>query len=479
MKHNPGRFAVSSLLALIISGALAPNASASGFQLREQSPSAQGNAFAGVTAGGSDIGVMFFNPASLTQFSGTQFAFGASYVAPKAEFGAATASPFTPAFGAYPAAPTAHGNAAKSAALPALNLLYSLSNDLKLGFSINVPFGLTTDYDNNFAGRYHALKSELKTIDISPALAYRVNDRFSVGIAFVARKADAEITNAVDFGTIVLASAVPATVPTLIGLGVGPGKQDGVGGLKGNGWGYGVKLGATWNATDALRVGVAYQSAMSITLKGDGTFQLPTNFNPAIATATLASLQGRGFKNGAGEAELNLPSTASLGLNYELSKTLAVQFEAAQTGWSKFKELRVKFTDNIANGLYLQESLTEENWKDTWFFAVGTTWKPAQDWTLRFGVASDKGAVEDGYRTPRIPDADRTWISAGVGYTFSKNWSMDLALTHIMVKDGAVDLKALPAGTTPATSPNTFRGNLSGTFKNGIELFSVQARYIF
>lgn len=476
---NRYKHAISASLTLLVAGALAPHALASGFQLREQSPSAQGNAFAGVTAGGSDISVLFFNPASMTQFLGSQFSIGASYVGPKAEFGSAAASPFTPAFGAYPASPANHPNAAKSAALPALNLLYSLSNDLKLGFSVNVPFGLTTDYDHSYIGRYHALKSELKTIDVSPSLAYRINDRFSVGVALVLRKADAEITNAVDFGTIVLASAAPATIPTLIGLGVGPGKQDGLGGLTGDGWGYGFKLGGTWQATEALRVGLAYQSAMDITLKGDGTFQLPTTFHPAISAATLASLAGRGFKNGAGEAELNLPSTASLGINYEISKTFAIQAEAAQTGWSAFKELRVKFTDNMANGLYLQESTTEENWKDTWFYALGMTWKPAEEWTIRAGIASDKGAVEDAYRTPRIPDGDRTWFSAGLGYAFSKSFVVDLAVTHIAVKDGPVDLRAIPAGTTPATSPNTFRGNLSGTFKNSIEILALSARYTF
>ncbi len=476
---------LTTTLALLVAGALASPALASGFQLREQSPSAQGNAFAGVTAGGSDISVVFFNPASLTQFSGTQFSLGASYVAPKAEFGNGAASPFTPGFGSYPAAPASHPNAAQSAALPALNLMYSLSKDLKLGFSVNVPFGLTTEYDNNFVGRYHALKSDLKTIDFSPSLAYRVNSQFSVGVAFVARKADAEITNAVDFGTIVLASAAPASIPTLIGLGVGPGKQDGTGGLKGSAWGYGFKVGATWQATDALRFGMAYQSAVSITLKGDGTFQLPTNFNPAISAATLASLQSRGFKNGAGEAELNLPSTASLGFNYDFSQTFAIQGEVAQTGWSKFKELRVKFTDNITNGLYLKESLTEENWKDTWFYSLGMTWKPAQDWTLRAGLASDKGAIEDGYRTPRIPDGDRTWFSAGLGYAISKSLTFDLAYTHIAVKDGPVGLLAITDSTNPAgadyvnRNPNFFRGNLSGTFKNSIDILAVSARFNF
>jgi len=481
---------LTTTLALVLAGLAAPQAMASGFQLREQSPSAQGNSFAGVTAGGSDISVMFFNPASMTQFGGTQFSFGASYVAPKAKYSNGTASPFTLGFGTYPAAPTSHSNAAVSAALPALNLMYSLSNDLKLGFSVNVPFGLTTDYDASFIGRYHALKSELKTIDISPSLAYRMSPQFSVGVALVARKAEAEITNAVDFGTIMMAStlnpttgAPTAATPLFAAAGYGPGLQDGTGGLKGDAWGFGFKLGATWQATETFRIGVAYQSAVDITLKGDGTFEIPALPSVPAAgqtsAALLLSLQGRGFKNGAGEAELNLPSMTSLGFNYDISKTFAIQGEVAQTGWSSFKELRVKFTDNIANNLYLKESITEEEWKDTWFYSLGMTWKASEAWTLRAGLASDKGAVEDAYRTPRIPDGDRTWFSAGLGYALSKNTSIDMAVTHITVKDGPVDLRALPTGTTPSTSPNTYRGNLGGTFKNSIDIVSVSARFIF
>ena len=446
-------------LTLIAAGAFAPQAQASGFQLREQGASAQGNGFAGASAGGSDISVMFFNPAAMTQFSGWQFSSGGTLVAPKAEFsnGMATRQPaLNPTPFSTISGPTTHGNAAVAAVLPTLNVMYSASNDLKFGFSVNVPFGLTTEYDSNWIGRYHALKSELKTIDLTPSIAYRVNSQWSVGAALVARKADAELTGAVDFGLI----GFPATIP---------GNQDGTSKLTGSTWGYGFKLGATYQPTEAFRLGLAYHGAMNMTLKGDVTFGYPTTLSPALVSA----FQSKGFKNGGGEAELKLPATYSIGFNYDLNKAFSIQGEVARSTWSRFDELRVKFTSNVAPQPL--DSVTEEKWKDTTFFALGFNWKTSDAWTFRGGLSYDQGAVDPAYRTPRIPDNDRTWISCGVGHAFSKAVTVDVSYSHLFVKDSTVGLVT----TASQTDPNFTRGNLSGTYKNSINLYGVSLKYSF
>jgi long-chain fatty acid transport protein len=481
MNHRSRSPLTAAGLALVAASLLPSPAQAGGFQLREQSPSAQGNAFAGVSAGGFDIGSMFFNPATLTQFSGMEAILGMSQIAPKAELGSAAATPFTLGFGAYPAGPASYPNAAKTAVVPNIYALWSLSPDLKLGLAVNAPFGMVTDYDSNFLGRYHALKSDLKIVDIAPSIAYRVNAQWSVGASLLFRKTDATLTNAVDFGTIMLAQTVnpatgapTATTGTYMSLGVAPGRQDGIASLKGSKQSISYKLGVTFQPTEDLRLGLAYHAANNINLSGDATFQMPTTIPaPLVAGGALLSLQSKGFRDNTATAEVNLPSTTSLGLNYNLSRTLSLQAEVAQTGWSTFKELRVKFSSG------LPDSVTEEKWKNTMFYSVGLNWKATESLTLRAGLATDQSSAEDAYRTPRIPDGDRTWLSVGAGYAFSKSLSFDVAYTHILVKDGPLGLLALPAGTTTTTSPNTFRGNLSGTYKNGIDIVALQARFIF
>ncbi len=447
------RTSYTALAAWIVTAALAPQASASGFQLKEQSPSAQGTAFAGVSAGGSDIGSMFFNPAAMTLFQGNEAVIGFSNVAPKAELESSSGKRAATLGGSSIAGSGSTSNAAKSALLPNLYAMWSVSSDLKLGLSVNAPFGMSTDYDASFEGRYHALKSDLQVMDIAPTLAYRINPQWSAGVALVARKAEAELTNAVDFGALIGA----------------PGAFDGVAGLKGSKWGYGYRLGVLFEPTDKVRLGLAHQSAMSMKLSGDATFQ----FKAGTPAPAITSLQANGFVNGNASAELNLPSTTSLGIQVEASNRITIHGEIAQTGWSTFKELRVKFTTG------LPDSITEENWRDTWFYALGLTWKATDAWRVRTGIAYDQGAVPDAYRTPRIPDGDRTWLSAGVGYAFSQKVSVDFAYTHLFVTDGPLDLKAVPAGYTFSNSPNKFRGDLSGNYKNSIDIFSAQARIKF
>jgi long-chain fatty acid transport protein len=448
--------------ALVAAGAFAPVAQASGFQLREQSPSSQGNAFAGVSAGGNDISAMFFNPAGMTQFSGLQFDLGATLIAPSAKMSDAVGTR-TSALSAFPAygpisGPTAYSNSAESKVAPSLYAMYSISNDLKLGLSVNAPFGFVTEYDSNFVGRYHALKTDLKIIDVAPSLAYRINKEWSVGVAFVARYVDATLTNAVDFGLI----GFPATIPGTI---------DGTAKLTGNTWGYGYKAGVTYQPTDDLRLGLAYHGAMNMTLKGDIAFQYPGT----LSAPAVAGFQAEGFRNGGGQAELNLPADTSFGFDYKVSSAFSFQGEACLTTWSRFKELNVQLTSNTAPPDVITNVITEEHWRDTWFFSLGGVWKVDPAWTLRAGLAHDQGAVTDGFRTPRIPDGDRTWVSLGGSYAFSKSLTVDVGYSHLFVKDSQVNL------TTSAsqTDPNFTRGNLTGSYKLNANVLAVGARFSF
>ena len=413
--------ALAPLVAWGIAASLAPQASASGFNLKEQSPSLQGMSFAGASSGGSDIGGMYFNPASMALFQGNQAILGASFVILKAELENAEAH--HPALGDVPG--SSHvSNAANSALLPNLYAMWSLNPDLKLGLSVNVPFGMGTEYDGDFVGRYHALKSDLSMIDFAPSIAYRINPQWSLGGTFVARKADAELTNAVYVGTEAKAT------------------------LKADSWGYGYRVGVIYQPTETLRFGLAHQAAITVKLKGDVAF---------TGTSLLA--------NGGVSADLDLPATTSLGVSADISPTVSLHGEIAKTDWSSFRQLRIKFDTG------LPDSVTDERWRDTWFYALGLTWKATDAWTFRTGIAHDQSAVEDKYRTPRIPDSDRTWVSVGVGYAFSQRVSMDFAYTHLFMQDGPLTLTGAP--------PDQSRGSLTGNYKNCIDILSAQARFNF
>ncbi len=492
---NHSRVSLSASAVALLLVAAAPHAMASGFQLREQGASGQGLSYAGISAGSTDIGGMFFNPAVLNRFEGNQLQVGFTNILPSTKFsnGAASragipaASPFSAISG-----PASTGNAAKSAVTPTLYAMWSLNPRLKVGLSVNVPYGLTTQYDDNWIGRYHGLRSQLETVDITPTVAFRFSEKWSGGVSFVARRAKAELSQAVDFGYeayMGVAQLAPAgitnTNPLTGGPVVYPGAADGKVTVTGDAWGYGFKAGLLFEPTKDISIGMGYQSAIKENIKGDATFSIPSTvpmglaalyqINPGATKKAyldgLAAAFTAGTANGPVTAELNLPAVITLGLNVQVTSAVTLSAEVERTQWSKFQELRLKFRNPATQS----DNVTNENWKDSTFVAVGATYRPGGAWTWRMGLAMDSAPVDDTYRTPRIPDADRTWISAGAGYRFSKGFALDFGYTHIIAKDSTVDLKG---GTNPLSS-DYIKGNLSGTFKNAIDIWALQARWSF
>jgi long-chain fatty acid transport protein len=423
---------------------------ASGFQLREQSAPLLGTAFAGASAG-QDLSSIFFNPAALSLFPGVQVEANATWIGVFMNLTGATATR-APAFHASNRAidgPQDLPNAVNQPVVPALYASWALGDAWSLGFSLNAPFGLITNYPDNFVGRYYGLKTDLKTIDLAPMLSYRANKAWTFGVAFVARKADATISQAMDFGAIGNEAAIPGMVP---------GGNDGLATLTGSCWAYGYKLGTTYQLSDTLRFGLGYQSAATLKINGQ------------VAYAGVPAVFAPTFVNGGAKTEVDLPATGSLGFTWEASKAFSLLGEAAWTGWSTFKELRVSF-----DGGALPDSVTAEHWGNTWFLSLGGVWKVTSKLSLKAGVAHDQTPVGDGHRTPRIPDADRTWLSAGAAWALSPTTSVDVGLTRIVGKSASLNLMS---GSSPAAD-NFYRGNLTGTYDVGATLGAISLRHRF
>jgi long-chain fatty acid transport protein len=466
-------------LAFLLAVAMAPQAAASGFQLRDQSGSGQGTSYAGVSAGGSDISSMFFNPAVLTRYEGNQLQFGLTEIVPSSKLSDGTATRSGGA-GTISGA-TSTGNIASSATLPTLYGMWSVNKDLKLGISVNVPFGLTTSYDPSWAGRYQAFKSHLETLDITPTLAYRMDPKWSMGVALVARRAKAELSQGIDMG---YQAAAGIQELGLNNPGITPGSADGSVDVQGTSWAYGYKLGLTYDPSTSFHMGLGFQSRINENIKGSATFSTPAatlaaglnavgQANPGNPyVGVLANNLGASTANGSASAVLNLPSMISLGMIWDLSPTVSLAAEVSDTKWSCFKELRVKFSDPSTQ----PDAVTTENWKDAMFYALGATCRPGNNWTYRVGMAIDNTPVPDSTRNPRIPDADRFWVSGGVSYQFTKQFGVDAGYSHLFCKNSTINIQG---DSNAPGSQAFFQGNMTGTYKNSIDILAVQARYHF
>jgi long-chain fatty acid transport protein len=443
-------------LACLCLAAGAGQAQAAGLAIRKQSGAALGNAFAGATAGAEDIGYMFFNPAALARQEGHQVLAAASYIAPRAK---PTGVSGSTVLGTSITGGDGGGGIAVDALVPVLYGMYSVTPGLKLGLGVNAPFGLVTEYEDGWSGRYHALESSLTTININPAVAYRMNDMVSVGLGLQAQYAEARLTNAVDFGTLGVARGVPGSVP---------GAQDGFSEIEGDDWGFGFNAGVLFEPVEGTRLGIAYRSRVSHRLDGDGRFRLDSaGVAASLQAAAIAAGNPAPFVDTGVEADLAMPETVSVGVHHDIDPQWSVMAEAAWTRSSRFDELRIEF-DNPAQA----DSVTEEDWDDSWFLAGGATYRPDADWTIRLGVAYDESPVPDETRTPRIPGADRLWLAVGAGFRPFENLRVDVGYTHIFVDDPSVDLTTAGVG-------NTFRGNLAVDYDSSIDIVTLQVSYAF
>lgn len=418
------------LIALLGPVFVVHGAYASGFALIEQSASGMGNAFAGQAAVAEDASTVFFNPAGLTRLSGRQLVAVGHVILPSAKFSDSASS-------VGPTQTELGGNGG-GAGVPALapNLFYSMpiGNRMAFGLGISAPFGLVTEYDKNWIGRFQAVKSDLQTININPSLGFKVNDTWSVGVGLNAQQAKAELSKMANYGA---AGAIFAD-------------QEGLATVEGDDWGWGYNLGVLFEPRPDTRVGFSYRSKIDYTLDGK------------VSYADRPALLAGAIPDGPVSAKTTMPASASLSLYKVLSPSWDLLADATWTEWSLFDRLTVL----RPGGAVVDDTI--ENWHNTWRISLGANHHVSEHLSWRFGAAFDESPVPDAHRTPRIPDADRFWLAAGLQYRMDKKRWLDVGYTHIFVEGSRVNIAA-----------NASTGTLDGRYDNQIDILSVQYTHNF
>ncbi len=407
---------------------------AAGFALIEQSVKGLGTAYSGGAAAAEDASTVFFNPAGMTLLEGTQSTAGIHVIVPQADFRATVA---TDRAGASILASTADGNGGQLKPVPNAYLVHNPGNGVVFGIGINAPFGMATEYDRSWVGRYHAVGSDVKTININPSMAYKINKNLSAGAG-------------------ISAQYIEATLSSMIYAAPG---NDVFSEMTADDWGFGYNFGLLLTTDDArTRLGASYRSQVDQHLKGDVNFDFTSA--PGIPAAFFPA-QGVG-------GDISLPASAQVSLYHRFSPEFAMMADAMWTDWSVFKELKIDFDLGIGGpGLPIKSTTTPENWRDNMRYSVGAAFNPTPQLTLRGGVALDTSPIPDNYRTPRIPGNDRYWVAFGAGYA-SGNWAADFGYAHLYVKNGTVNLNS-------ATNLNA----LVGSFDNQVDIISAEMSYKF
>jgi long-chain fatty acid transport protein len=393
-----------------------------------------GNAYAGAAAIAEDASTIYFNPAGMTYIEGTQVVGALHLIRPSGEFNDKGSFPgATIPLGNRPYGGDG-GNIGGINYVPNFYYKRDISDTVKFGLGVGAPFGLKTEYDRDWVGRFQGVKSDLKTVNINPALAFKVNDQLSLGFGINAMWIQAELTSGVNLGN-----------------------QESNLKVKGDDWGFGYNLGAIYQVTPDTRFGLAFRSKVDQQLTGDS--KSPFTGLDADPNRRL---------NGDVTAETTLPETLSLSSFTQLNDQWDLLGDVTWTRWSRFRELRVL----RENGSTL--TVTPQNWDNTMRYSIALNFKYSDTLKLRVGIAYDEEAIKDEFRTVRIPGNDRKWLTFGANWKATPNTSLDIGYAHLFISNPDIDDNQTT--TTPGVPG---RGRVTGDYDASVDMISMQVTHNF
>jgi long-chain fatty acid transport protein len=395
---------VPGVLAL---GLLAPCAAfGSGYSIYEQGARAMANAGA-FTARADDPSALFFNPAGITQLGGKRFNFGTTAIA-------LTGSSFDSG------ASGDSFNQLDNMAWPA-NIYYTqtVGERWAWGVAVTSPFGLKTEWADDFDGRYISRESNLAVINFNANFAWTFAKNWSAAVGVDFARADIrELSHNINF--------------------IALGAPDGFTSLSGDGADIGYNAALRFANDKGWRWGGSFRSKMKPEIDGEVTFE---NIPGAVAPL---------FVEGGAKADLPLPATFATGVGHVKGKW-ETEFDVVWTEWSEFDHLRIDLENNSV--LVADIDQTEE-WRDTWSFRFGYAYHINDSHQYRLGAYFDRNPVPDDHVRPRLPDADRTSVQVGYGFTGKGGFTFDVAYQALFFEDRSA--AGSPTSTTDPVQPGDY-----------------------
>ncbi|WP_334119685.1 OmpP1/FadL family transporter [Limnobacter sp.] len=435
MKQNPLQLQFIRCAVATLGLGFSGLSSAGGFALNEHNASGAGVAYAGKAAIGEDASAAWFNPASMSRLKQRQLVLGAHYIDLNGEVNneGSTAAPGRP-LGSNA------GEFGDEGYIPNFHLVIPFNEQINFGLSVATPFGLKTDFQPDWYGRFQGVTSDIKSVNINPSASYKVNELWSVGAGVSAQKLDAKLSSQINYAPF--------------------GGTEGLTTISGDGWGYGFNLGVMGQLTPATRVGVAYRSAIEHDLEGNVTFDNRPAAGPA---ATL-------FANSELASKIRLPASFAISSVTELNPKWQLLTDATWTEWSTIKKLDFQRQNAPAGATPL--TVQDYEWKNSWRFAMGGIYKYSDTINLKAGMAYDITPMPDERRKVRLPDENRFTLAVGSQYKFDKATTFDVAFQYVMPDKAKID----STEGNPAAGQQT---RVLGTAEGDAFILSGQMSYKF
>lgn len=409
MENTVKHFTLKLAAAATLSAALSSAAVAGGFMLTEQSVAGLGRAYAGAGIVGDDLSAVWYNPAGMSLLSGTAVQMGAVV----ADLDLEVTTNESATFGHHKA--SKENGRKHGVPIPNMYLVHQIKDDMWFGLGITVPFGMATEYDNNWAAADKGMNAEVKVFDINPNVAFKLTDTLSFGAGVSLQYVTAQFESRSGQDALNVRARLNA-----------------------DGWAWGGNFGFMWQPTETVRVGLAYRS--QVNHKADGYLKTEVSAGSNLIDS---------FKSNDGHAEMSAPHVITLTGTWKATEDLRLSALARWTNWSSFKDLPISGTSlyrATATAKYVatrhgMENLVSNpsnktaptyNWKDSWLFTVGADYDINDEFTVRGGVGYEISPVDDDkYRSATIPDTDRLWLSMGATWHASKNLQGDFGIAYL------------------------------------------------
>lgn len=344
------------------------------------------------------------------------------------------------------------------------NLYYThqVNEKLSTGFGLFFPFGLSTEWDDDYEGRYLGTSGEILTLNINPVISYRLNDKLSIAGGFSIVYLDSTLKNKVN------QTAAYTIVDLQLSGGVGGALPPLTGPLKdinqkfnGEGWGAGFNLGVLYKATDYISIGATYRSQVNIDVEGRATFN---NVDPILAPL---------FSDTSGDTDISLPAQATVGVAFTLYDNLIIEIGGRWEDWASTEKLKINLDTPV---LGENSSTTPRDWNSTWSYNLGGQYQINESFNLSAGYLYGKDAVPGSTFDPLIPDSDAHLFTLGGGWNTGA-WTINAAFGYEHHEDRKKDNDlGDPLGSLLVGSPT---GTANGKYKSDIYLSSISVAYRF
>ena len=449
------RRATRSLLWSAAAVLLPALAGGQGFALNEIGSCAISRGFAATGGACMDASLVFWNPAGLARLSGGSALVGASMIQLNGKFVRDTTM-------------KEFESTQPSALVPNVFVnkqLEYMKRKFALGGGVFVPYGLTSQWGDDFIGRFASKKASLQTIYAQPNIAFNINNKWSIGGGPVYVKSNVELIQSID-----LSSQVAVTTPTVVtfgNLGFAKGTEIGQVHMESGGHTFTGAVGIMGTINDRWTVGARYLGKARVKYRGSIAeftqtptgIVLPATINASLTQGTqidqlLAPQFAAGGALEPGQqvwTEITHPDQAQVGVSYKDFHDWDVEFDYQWTGWKKFKELPVQFYRPSGAPNAAISRVLIEDYNNTSAFRVGGEHAFANKATVRLGLAGATQAAPEATVTPLLPEQGRSYFSLGGSYPLTSMITLDGAYMNIQTpgRRGRTDERASRTITAP------------------------------